>query len=266
MKACSRMFPLFLFFAFAIRVGAQPGDAPPPADIRPLFKGLSVEQKLALLDTVCTLGADVGRALPQTNAPAPKWTGFEPGTDLDLALQQTYEQLGDDKRGQVLAFLKSGQPSSPAGEKPNQTPPPTTTPKGDLVGAHAATSAPVLAVAEPTTTPRTKVRWDQDTLFFGKIEEGTILLDSFVVTNTGDNPYLIRDVYANCDCTIIKYPQKPLLPGQSAALRFVFDSTRKAGPTQPGIIVYDNSSPNARSILYLDGEVTPRKQVKVIRQ
>lgn len=116
------------------------------------------------------------------------------------------------------------------------------------------------------TTPRTKVRWAQDTLFFGKIEEGTILLDSFVVTNIGDKPYLIREVRANCDCTVIKYPKKPLLPGQSAALRLEFDSTRKAGPTQPGIIVYDNSSPNARSILYLDGEVTPRKQVKVIRQ
>lgn len=116
------------------------------------------------------------------------------------------------------------------------------------------------------TTPRTKVRWAHDTLFFGKIEEGTLLLDSFVVTNIGDKPYLIRDVRASCDCTIIKYPQKPLLPGQSAALRLEFDSTRKAGPTQPGIIVYDNSSPNARSILYLDGEVTPRKQVKVIRQ
>ena len=106
----------------------------------------------------------------------------------------------------------------------------------------------------------TTVSWKPDTLQFGIIEEGTILLDSFVLTNTGVLPYEIRGAKASCDCTVLRYPKKPIPPGQSASIRIEFDSQGKAGLTQPGIIIYDNSSPNLRSILYLNGRVMPRRK------
>lgn len=106
----------------------------------------------------------------------------------------------------------------------------------------------------------TTVSWKPDTLQFGIIEEGTILLDSFVLTNTGVLPYEIRGAKASCDCTVLRYPKKPIKPGQSASIRIEFDSQGKAGLTQPGIIIYDNSSPNLRSILYLNGRVMPRRK------
>lgn len=105
---------------------------------------------------------------------------------------------------------------------------------------------------------RTTVVWSRDTLRFGYIEEGTILLDSFVVTNTGKSPYVVTDIRTSCDCTILKKPEFPVMPGESLTLRVEFNSSGKRGRSQPGIIVYDNSSPNLRNILYLDGEVTPR--------
>lgn len=106
----------------------------------------------------------------------------------------------------------------------------------------------------------TTVSWKPDTLQFGIIEEGTILLDSFVLTNTGVLPYEIRGAKASCDCTVLRYPKKTIPPGQSASIRIEFDSQGKAGLTQPGIIIYDNSSPNLRSILYLNGRVMPRRK------
>jgi hypothetical protein len=48
------------------------------------------------------------------------------------------------------------------------------------------------------------------------------------------------------------------MPGESLTMRVEFNSSGKRGRSQPGIIVYDNSSPNLRNILYLDGEVVPR--------
>lgn len=107
----------------------------------------------------------------------------------------------------------------------------------------------------------TTVRWNHDTLSFGLIEEGTILLDSFVVTNTGKVPYQIRDVRTSCDCTVLRFPKTAIQPGQTATVRVEFDSQGKAGKAQPGIIVYDNT-PNLRSILYLNGRVVPRKKPK----
>lgn len=108
----------------------------------------------------------------------------------------------------------------------------------------------------------TTVRWNRDTLDFQVIEEGTILLDSFVVTNTGTVPYQIYSVRSSCDCTVLRYPKTPVQPGKSASIRIEFDSQGKAGNTQPGIVVYDNSSPNLRSILYLNGHVKPRRKSK----
>ncbi len=113
---------------------------------------------------------------------------------------------------------------------------------------------------EPTT-----VRWDRDTLPYGQIEEGFILLDSFMVTNTGTAPYIIQRTKCSCDCTVLHYPEFPVMPGDSAMIRIEFDSVNKVGRAIPGIILYDNSRPNRRNILYLDGFVAPKKAVKVIR-
>jgi hypothetical protein len=112
------------------------------------------------------------------------------------------------------------------------------------------------------TSDKTTVNWEPDTLFFDNINEGDILLDSFKVTNTGEHPYSIRSVKANCDCTVLRFPKEPLLPGQTAIIRIEFDSAGKAGVAHPGIIVYDNSRPNARNILYLSGYIIPRQKPK----
>lgn len=115
---------------------------------------------------------------------------------------------------------------------------------------------------ENTPAARTTVDWEPDTLFFGDVYAGAILLDSFKVTNTGEHPYIIRDVKASCDCTVLKFPRQPVMPGDTAIVRVEFDSAGKAGLARPGIVVYDNSIPNSRSILYLEGYVISRKKPK----
>ncbi|MEY3194550.1 MAG: hypothetical protein RIQ78_647, partial [Bacteroidota bacterium] len=112
---------------------------------------------------------------------------------------------------------------------------------------------------EPTT-----VRWTRDTLSFGSIEEGFILMDSFTVINTGNAPYTIESTKSSCSCTVLRYPTFPVMPGDTATIRVEFDSMNKAGHAQPGIILFDNSRPNKRNILYLDGTIEPRKTVKTI--
>jgi len=124
----------------------------------------------------------------------------------------------------------------------------------------------IAVLKNPEKVGYTTVRWDRDTLPYGQIEEGMILLDSFTVTNTGTAPYIIKGAKSNCDCTVLRYPSFPVMPGDSAAIRIEFDSDRKMGRARPGIIIYDNSKPNRRSILHLDGYVMARREVKVIRQ
>lgn len=120
----------------------------------------------------------------------------------------------------------------------------------------------ILTAQDTGLQEKTTVQWEPDTLFFGEINEGFILLDSFKVTNTGEHPYIIRSVKTSCDCTVLRLPKEPLMPGQTAAIRVEFDSAGKAGDALPGIVVYDNSRPNMRHILYLSGYIIPRKKPK----
>jgi hypothetical protein len=60
----------------------------------------------------------------------------------------------------------------------------------------------------------------------------------------------------------MRYPKFPVLPGETATVRVEFKSQGKVGKTIPGIIIYDNSSPNQRNLLYLNGEVTPKVKPK----
>ena len=124
-----------------------------------------------------------------------------------------------------------------------------------------------IAVLKNTGKPEpTTIRWTRDTLPFGQIEEGAILLDSFMLINTGTAPYLIEGVKSSCDCTVLRYPSFPVMPGDSATVYIEFDTVKKAGRARPGMILYDNSRPNRRNILYLDGFVRPRKNVKTIHK
>jgi len=89
-----------------------------------------------------------------------------------------------------------------------------------------------------------------------------VFTDSFLVTNTGAKPYIIKDVKATCDCTVLRRPTYPLMPGETAAIRVEFDPRGKIGKTTPGVVVYDNTRPNGRHIVYLNAEVVPRVKPK----
>lgn len=115
---------------------------------------------------------------------------------------------------------------------------------------------------DPSQIPPAHISWDRDTLFFDDIVEGSSLIDSIRLTNTGDTPYLIHHTKAICDCTILQAPKYLIMPGETAVLRLEFDSSGKLGPVMPAIIIYDNSFPNKRSILYLKGNVSARKKLR----
>ncbi len=102
---------------------------------------------------------------------------------------------------------------------------------------------------------RTTVQWSRDTIQLGLMPEGASYLDSVVVTNTGTAPYSITDVRTACDCIVWKMPNRAILPGEKATVSFEFKSKNKKGKVHTGIVLQDTSLPNARSILYIFGEV-----------
>lgn len=147
------------------------------------------------------------------------------GAGMDQEIQKTYELLGPQEQTKAVRYIESVKAATATREKPVTT-----------------------------------VVWDRDTIYFGNISEGTPVIDSFMLTNTGYEPYQIYSTKTTCDCTVLKAPAHPVMPGESAIFRVEFNSYGKRGAAIPAIIVYDNSSPNNRSILYLKGDIGPRKR------
>jgi hypothetical protein len=149
------------------------------------------------------------------------------GSSLDREVAQSYLQLDKDKQERALQFIKLQ-----------------------------------LLKKQESPEDRTTVRIKQDTLQLGKVEAGEIIIDSFLITNTGSRPYQIRDAKASCDCTVLRRPAFPVMPGETVAIRVEFDTRGTIGLSTPGIVFYDNSRPNGRQIVYLRGEVIPRVKPK----
>jgi hypothetical protein len=149
------------------------------------------------------------------------------GSNLDKEIQDSYNQLDKDGQSKALRYLQAVQPE-------------------------AGNNKPV----------RTAVKWSRDTINFGSIEEGIVYLDSITVTNNGTRPYQITGNQTACDCTVLQVPKQPVLPGEKATVRIEFNSIGKAGKVSTGIVIQDNSTPNARSILMVTGTVKSKKTAK----
>jgi len=108
--------------------------------------------------------------------------------------------------------------------------------------------------------PLASVAWDHDTLFFPDTPEGELLTGSFRLTNTGTTPYLISHCKATCDCTAHDIPKQPIMPGETALVQVSFDTSGKLGVAMPALIIYDNSSPNQRTILHVKANILARKK------
>jgi Protein of unknown function (DUF1573) len=108
------------------------------------------------------------------------------------------------------------------------------------------------------------VKWDTETYDFGDVQEGESLTKIFVVTNTGNVPLIIHDAKSNCGCTVPKFPKTPVQPGQSDKIVVSFDSSNKLGQVDQNVVVYDNSSPNQRSILKIKANVLPNPKRKKV--
>lgn len=106
-----------------------------------------------------------------------------------------------------------------------------------------------LAAKETTT-----VQIIDSVIDFGTSTEGEKVVRNFRFKNSGSKPLVITNATASCGCTVPEKPEKPILPGDSAFIKVVFNSQGKAGQNEKHITVNSNANPAFPSLL-LKGEV-----------
>jgi hypothetical protein len=78
---------------------------------------------------------------------------------------------------------------------------------------------------------------------FGTITEGENVGTIFRFTNSGDGPLIIGSATTSCGCTVPKFSNKPVAPGESGTLEVVFDSSHREGKQTKTISVRSNAEP-----------------------
>lgn len=95
-------------------------------------------------------------------------------------------------------------------------------------------------MVEDNTGLEPDIRFEKTEHNFGRILQGEKVGYNFIFTNDGDASLVIMDASASCGCTIPKYSEKPISPGEKGSVEVVFDSSGRAGQQSKTVTLKTN--------------------------
>ncbi|WP_397445589.1 DUF1573 domain-containing protein [Polaribacter sp. R77954] len=96
-------------------------------------------------------------------------------------------------------------------------------------------------------------KFEEEVIDYGKIHKGANGERTFVFTNIGDQPLVIKNVRSSCGCTIPKKPVNPILPGKKGEIKVSYD-TKRVGGFSKSITIFSNAK-NPRKVIKIKGFV-----------
>ena len=101
------------------------------------------------------------------------------------------------------------------------------------------------------------IKFEKEMFDFGTILNGQKVNAVFPFKNTGDAVLEITEVHAGCGCTVAKATKMKVQPGESAAIKVVFDSKGQVGRhTKKSIFVTSNDQAQPTVRLHITGGIT----------
>ena len=97
--------------------------------------------------------------------------------------------------------------------------------------------------------------FENPTFNFGSLKEGKSVDYAFTLKNEGKSNLLIRTIKPSCGCTAITPDKTVIAPGESTAIKMVFDSSGKSGRQYKTITVVTNAPNAPTTVLKIIGTV-----------
>ncbi|MGY0407754.1 MAG: DUF1573 domain-containing protein [Polaribacter sp.] len=93
-----------------------------------------------------------------------------------------------------------------------------------------------------------------ETINYGKIAKGSNGERTFVFTNVGKAPLIVKSVQSSCGCTVPKKPEKPIMPGEKGEIKVSYDTNRIGGFSKQ--LTITSNAKEVRKIIKIKGIVT----------
>ena len=101
--------------------------------------------------------------------------------------------------------------------------------------------------------PDDVLKVNEETHNFGKIKQGVPVTYFFELKNTSDKPVVVENAYGSCGCTVPEKPVKPIMPGETAKMKVVFNAAAM-GPINKDVFI-KLAGMDQQKTLHITGEV-----------
>lgn len=113
---------------------------------------------------------------------------------------------------------------------------------------------PITADGKRDTKNVPKLEFEQDVINFGRVKEGEIVEADFIFKNVGNAPLLITNAQSTCGCTVPRFPQELIQPGEGDTIKVKFDTKNRPNWQSKPVTIYSNTYPN-QTVVTLEGLV-----------
>jgi hypothetical protein len=103
------------------------------------------------------------------------------------------------------------------------------------------------------STNAQEFKFEQEIINYGKIAKGENGEKTFVFTNIGDKPLIIKDIKSSCGCTVPKKPESPIMPGNKGEIKVSYD-TKRLGGFAKAITIFSNAK-NPKKVIKIKGNI-----------
>lgn len=120
-----------------------------------------------------------------------------------------------------------------------------------FIGMNSASAQAVQSGAE--------IKFEQETIDYGTIDQYADGVREFVFTNTGNEPLVISSAKGSCGCTVPTYPREPIAPGESGKLKVKYD-TKRVGKFTKSVTIQSNAVTEPTKVLRIKGDVIAKPE------
>ncbi|MBR1733649.1 MAG: DUF1573 domain-containing protein [Alloprevotella sp.] len=104
------------------------------------------------------------------------------------------------------------------------------------------------------------IKFDKTTINVGSFTEDKPQTCTFEFTNTGDKPLVIQQAFSSCGCTVPKYTEEPIAPGQKGKITVTYNGKGKAPGSFKKPITVRSNAKNSMARIFIEGTMAGTKK------